>query len=32
MVDLSIIEQKIKDDPEIDQSVKDTLPKKKKMR
>ena len=29
MVDLSIIEQKIKDDPEIDQSVKDTLPKEK---
>ena len=32
MVDLSIIEQKIKDDPEIDQSVKDTLPKEKKRR
>ena len=29
MVDLSIIEQKIKDDPEIDQSVKDTLSKEK---
>jgi hypothetical protein len=29
MVDLSIIEQKIKDDPEIDQSIKDTLPKEK---
>ena len=32
MVDLSIIEQKIKDDPEIDQSVKDTLPKEKEVR
>ena len=29
MVDLSIIEQKIQDEPEIDQSVKDTLPKEK---
>ena len=29
MVDLSIIEQKIKDDPEIDQSIKENIPQQK---